>query len=158
MAKTTAHLLPSTERLLKALGDRLFLARKRRKITAAQMADRAGMSLPTLRSIEAGSPSVAIGAYLSVLQALGLELGVSHIAEDDEAGRQLQDAKLSSQKIRTAAVKAATENRKPKPNGPVRLGGGGSVIAQNDNVALCQKSGGFVSADDLMALMGGKNG
>ncbi|NBA97935.1 helix-turn-helix domain-containing protein [Pseudomonas sp. R5(2019)] len=94
MAKKTAPLLPATTHLLTELGARLKLARLRRKLTAKQLAERAGMSPMTLRSLEAGGAGVTIGAYMSVMQVLGIERDIARIADVDEVGRQLQDARL----------------------------------------------------------------
>ncbi|MCQ8897717.1 helix-turn-helix domain-containing protein [Limnobacter humi] len=42
------------------------------RLTAAQLATRLGVSLPTLSRIEKGDPAVGIGTVLSALYALGL--------------------------------------------------------------------------------------
>lgn len=96
MPGKTAPLLPATERLLQALGERLRLARLRRRLPAKHVAERAGMTVPTLRAIERGSPSATLGAYASVMQVLQLEAGLVLLAEDDPLGRQLQDKALVS--------------------------------------------------------------
>jgi transcriptional regulator with XRE-family HTH domain len=102
MARKTAPLLPKTERLLHDLGERLKLARLRRRFTAKTVVERAGMSVMTLRSLESGGAGVTIGAYLSVLQVLGLESDIARIAGADALGHQLEDARL----LRNAGPKA----------------------------------------------------
>ncbi|MFM0730750.1 helix-turn-helix domain-containing protein [Paraburkholderia sediminicola] len=71
MAPKTAPLLRSTELRLQQLGERLRLGRRR--LTGKRVAERAGMTPVTLRSLEKGSSGVTIGAYLAVMQVLGAD-------------------------------------------------------------------------------------
>jgi len=87
-------LLPSAQRILSELGENIKLARLRRKLSADQVSERAGISRVTLWQVEKGSPSVAMGIYCQVLFILGLEKDLLKIAVDDVLGRKLQDAEL----------------------------------------------------------------
>jgi transcriptional regulator with XRE-family HTH domain len=89
-------LLPTSEKLLQQFGENLQLARKRRKLTGEQMAERAGIARSTLWLIEKGDPGVAIGNYVQVLFVMGLENDLEKLATDDILGRKLQDAMLIS--------------------------------------------------------------
>jgi transcriptional regulator with XRE-family HTH domain len=56
------------------LGQRVAMARRERRWTAAELAQRAHISLDTLRKIERGEPTVMIGSYFEVATLLGVEL------------------------------------------------------------------------------------
>jgi transcriptional regulator with XRE-family HTH domain len=94
MSKRVAALLPPTERRLSRLGERIRAARLRRRLPAKLVAERAGMSVTTLRNVEQGGMGVTIGAYAAVLHVLGLDGDLDAIAEVDTLGRGLQDANL----------------------------------------------------------------
>ena len=88
----TPHAPPlAVRRVLERLGDDLFDARKRRKLSAQVVAERARTSRNTLRRIEEGDPAVSIGIYASVLNALGLLDGVGDLADParDRLGLEL---------------------------------------------------------------------
>ena len=94
MGKNAVVLLPSVQKVLTELGENIKLARLRRCLSSELIAERAGISRATLVNVEKGSPSVAMGIYMSVLNSLGLEKDMLLVAKDDELGRKLQDLKL----------------------------------------------------------------
>ena len=96
--KNTPILLPKNIKILKELGERIQLARLRRKFSTAQIAERTGVGRKTIYNIEQGSPSVAIGSYLQVLFVLGLEKDLTMVAASDPLGRKLQDAEIVTSK------------------------------------------------------------
>lgn len=113
MGQRTAPPLPSLGRALMSLGEDLRLARLRRRISATLLAERAGMSRPTLRAIERGEPGVTLGAYASVLHSLGLDQNLALLARDDAFGRELEDARLAA-RGRTRAGTTAKPPTKTK--------------------------------------------
>ena len=86
------------EGLMKIVGEQIKLARLRRNLSRAQVAERAMCSELTEARVEKGSPTVAIGTYLRILYALQLEDDILLIAKDDILGRQLQDIALTNRK------------------------------------------------------------
>jgi transcriptional regulator with XRE-family HTH domain len=93
-------LLPSPSKILKELGENIKLARKRRRLSLQQVAERADIARSTLGLIEKGSPGVSMSSYLQVLFVLGLEKDLLNIAANDPLGRKLQDAGLLSAKTK----------------------------------------------------------
>lgn len=98
MAKNTmGTVLPrKLQRNMTIVGEQIRLARLRRDLTIAQVADRATCSARTVSRIEQGSATVSIGIYLRVLYALQLEDDILLIAKEDELGRRLQDLSMTS--------------------------------------------------------------
>lgn len=93
MPRLTPPLYPRTRDRAIALGDRLRLARRRRRITLDDLAARVGTTRVTLGRLEHGDLSVSLALLVRVLGALGLEEDIDRLAANDEIGRRLQDAR-----------------------------------------------------------------
>lgn len=94
MSSKKQVIFPKYAQILEHMGENIKLARKRRKLTAIQVAERAGIVRSTLYLIEKGSPGVAMGAYFNVLRVLGLQDDFLKLGADDTFGRKLQDIEL----------------------------------------------------------------
>lgn len=94
MNKKRQVIFPKYNQLLEQMGENIKLARKRRKLTTVQVAERAGIARSTLYLIEKGDASVTLGAYFNVLRVLGLQNDILKLGADDEFGRKLQDLEL----------------------------------------------------------------
>ena len=91
--------LPKTQEILSKMGYQIKMARLRRNLSVELVSERAGISRKTLWLVEKGSPSVAIGCYASVLNALnGLDTDLLLIANDDEFGKKLVELGIASKK------------------------------------------------------------
>lgn len=94
MKRKRQILFPKYQKILDQVGENIKLARKRRKLTTMQVAERADIDRSTLYEIEKGNPSVSMGAYFNTLRVLGLQNDFLKLAADDEYGRKLQDIQL----------------------------------------------------------------
>src|SRR5258706_14663126 len=68
---------------IKELGYRVRVARTRRGMSIAEVAAKAGINRNTLNALELGKPGVALGAYVTVLWALGLDKTLDAVAHPD---------------------------------------------------------------------------
>ena len=71
MAKT---ITPQARDAARALGAQVAAARRRRRWSVTRLAEQAGVSAPTLRKVERGDPSVALGTALDVAVLVGVPL------------------------------------------------------------------------------------
>ena len=79
---------------MQIVGEQIKLARLRRNLSIAQVAERATCSLLTVTRIEKGTPTVAIGIYLRVLYALQLDDDILMLAKEGVIRKVLRDLSL----------------------------------------------------------------
>ena len=94
--KQKLYLPLPAENALRKLGSDICDARRRRRITMALLAERARITVDTLKSIERGNPATSIGGYASVLYSLGMTDRLQDIADcrHDLTGLQLEEERL----------------------------------------------------------------
>lgn len=85
-----------TERFVKTLGNRISVARRKRRLKQSEMAERALMSESTYRRIEKGDSTVSVAALMRVLFILG---GLNSFNEillpiNDRTGSELMEDRL----------------------------------------------------------------
>src|SRR6266568_4813485 len=83
-------------RALRKLGHDIRDARRRRRIPVAILAQRASISRMTLNKVEKGDPGVSLGAYATVLFALGMAERLADVADPrhDTVGLELEEERL----------------------------------------------------------------
>jgi len=95
MSKKIPVPIPVRSALLK-LGNDINNARRRRRITKALMAERAGIAVNTLTRIEHGEPNTSMAAWSSVIFVLGLTENLRNLADAgrDNLGLMLEEENL----------------------------------------------------------------
>lgn len=81
---------------IKALGNNVRLARKRRRLSQKDMASRMFVTQKTLSRLEAGEPGVSLSVVFSALHVLGLTDSARVIADpqQDKLGQWLEQREL----------------------------------------------------------------
>ena len=93
---------PRLKRSLAKFGRDLAVARRKRRLTLAMMAERVGVSKATYQRLEKGDPTVAFGAYAMALFVLGFGDAFANLADaaDDQLGLSLDELRLHK-RVRT---------------------------------------------------------
>lgn len=76
------------------------------------MAERVGVSVPTVKKLEEGDPTTSLATMIRVLAVLGLAGDIDKIAAEDKLGRELQDNSLAPPRPTNGRANAAA--RSPK--------------------------------------------
>jgi transcriptional regulator with XRE-family HTH domain len=83
---------PSVLAHLRQLGADLAIARKRRRESLKDWAQRIGVSEPTLTRMEKGDPSVSMGVYATALWLIGRSQAMAEFAAPEHDRGALEDA------------------------------------------------------------------
>lgn len=96
MLKFSPSIPLPVERALLKLGSDLSLARRRRHISQASLAERMGASLSTVRRMEKGAARVPIHFFARALHVFGELQALEHLLDTpkDEIGLALMDEQL----------------------------------------------------------------
>ena len=83
------------------------------------MAERVGVSVPTLAKLESGSPTTSLASMIRVLTVLNLAADLDKLAADDKLGHQLQDAELAPSRPtgRRSGMLVLSARGKPRTSG-----------------------------------------
>src|ERR1700759_51852 len=81
--RKTHTFMPRTTAAAEILGAAIASARRERRVSQGELAERAGISQGTVHNVEQGSPTVAVGIVFELAALVGLDL----LADPDELPR-----------------------------------------------------------------------
>ncbi len=106
MRSVVGDIMPARlRRGLKKFGEDISVARRKRRLTVAMMAERAGVAKSTYLRAERGDPKVALGVYAMVLFILGFGDAIADLIDtrNDDQGLLL-DTERIPKRIRARKV------------------------------------------------------
>jgi len=113
--------MAATQGLIK-LGADISVARKRRRMTQQRLADGAGVTVPTIRRLEAGDPGISLATLAMVLIVLGegTRLGNLLDTSTDDIGLLIENERLP-QRIRTVRNRSSQLRNSENNDGDQQL-------------------------------------
>ena len=105
MARKLAEQLPrEVLKQLEELGQRVRIARVRRRMSTEDLAQACGIGRRTLYRVETGEPGIALGTFLSVLWKLALLDTIRGVADPDTDDHgKILEAASRPQRVRAPA-------------------------------------------------------
>jgi len=100
--RLTSGLSDEVRATLTIIGANIRLARKRRKLSVATLAERVFVSSPTIQKLERGDPTVSLGVLVTTLWILRLDGELKRLAapELDAVGLQEEIRRLGPKRRR----------------------------------------------------------
>ena len=106
---------PEVASALLTLGERLALARLRRRESQKQWAARLGVSVPTLIRMERGDPSVRMGVYATALWLAGMSAELAELADPAKDQLALEADVRRASRLRASRTRAPASSAGPAP-------------------------------------------
>ncbi len=89
--KVSRTISPWAVDVLAVLGRQISTERRQQRWTQAELAERAGVSIPTVQAVESGAPGTGIGIVFEIAHLLGIPL----IAASDDDTRPVVDTRFA---------------------------------------------------------------
>lgn len=99
---------------LVTLGERLAVARLRRRESQKQWAARLGVSVPTLIRMERGDPSVRMGVYATALWLAGMSGDLADLADPAKDQQALEADVRKASRLRAARTRTSSSGPAPR--------------------------------------------
>ena len=133
---------------IEQLAQNIVIARKRRKETQAQWAQRLGVSQPTMARIERGDPSVAMASYVMCMWLVNQAHGLADLIAPQNDMASLEREVARTRARRPTVVKAsekkvgarATSVRIGSPSTQAITESAGAVVGQGPDTALMKEA------------------